>query len=372
MSVKCQTIINLIEQLAPRRLAEEWDNVGLNIGDPAADIRGVLVTLDVNQAVIAEALGLGANMVISHHPVILKPLKNIRADLPHGKLIQEIIKNDIAVFCAHTNLDSAKEGVNQILAQLLDLINIEVLNPDKADRIVKLVVFVPTTHAEGVREALTKAGAGWIGNYSDCTFSVDGTGTFRAAEGCDPFIGEVGVLEKASEIRVETVIRERDCDRVVKAMIKAHPYEEVAYDLYPLMNDAGRLGMGRIGLLEHSLSLREFLDKVKKVLNISTLKYGGNLDSTVRKVAVCGGSGAGFVKKASFMGADVLLTGDIKYHEAQEALSLGLRFIDAGHYSTEIPVVTKLSEYLEKAFCAQRHSVPVFISREIKDTFDYY
>lgn len=372
MTVKCQTVINLIEKFAPRKLAEEWDNPGLNIGNPSSDVVAVLLTLDVDSEVVKEALNLGASLIISHHPLIFKPLKNLREDNPHTRLICEIIRSGINVYCAHTNLDSCKEGVNDVLADLLGLQSVEVLSPDKPEIIYKLVVFVPETHIEQVREAVTGAGAGWIGNYSDCTFLVNGTGTFKAAEGCNPFLGKPGLLEKAAEVRLETVMRQNQVNRVVRSMIKAHPYEEVAYDIYPLVNDAGKLGIGRIGSLETTLSFKELLELTKKAINTPVLRYGGDLNQKVKRIAVCGGSGGSLIHKASFTGADVLITGDIKYHEAQEALALGLNFIDAGHYATEIPVLAKIQEYLKGTFLSEGISIPVFISKTNRDSISYF
>lgn len=372
MPVKCQTVINLIDQFAPKRLAEDWDNIGLNVGDNTIEITGVFVTLDVNQDTVNEALSMGANFIVAHHPLIFKPVKNIRADQPMGRLLTKIIKNDISVFCVHTNLDSAQDGVNQTLAEIFDLQNVEVLNPDKPEKIFKIVVFVPESHFEVVREAVTKAGAGWIGGYSDCTFSVAGTGTFKPTVGCKPFIGQPGFVENVAEVRLETVVKENQLERVVRAMVKAHPYEEVAYDVYPLANDAGKLGLGRIGFLKKPVKFHYFMDMTKELLKVSTLRYGGDPNSEVQKIAVCGGSGASFMKKAAFFGADVLLTGDIKYHEAQNAIEMDMKFVDAGHYPTENPIVGKLAGFLNQSLVSLGHSLPVYVSTLNKDTFKYY
>lgn len=372
MPVKCQTIINFIEQLAPRSLAEEWDNVGLQIGDRTQEISSILVALDLEPQVVEEALALGTNLIITHHPVIFKPLNNIRADLPQGKMILDIIKNNISVYCAHTNLDSAGQGVNQVLAELLLLKDIKVLNPDKFENLCKLVFYVPDTHLEPVRSAITAAGAGWIGNYSDCTFSVKGTGTFKATQGCSPFIGEVGILEQTSEFRLETIVAEKQVDKVVKAAINAHPYEEVAYDVYPLANRVNQLGLGRVGELPEPVSLEGFMDIVKNSLNISTIKYTGDSKAFVQKIAVCGGSGASFIHKSVFSGVDVLLTGDVKYHEAQEAKALGLNLVDAGHFATEYPIVMKLADMLSNHCSGEGYGIPVYSSKINSDIFNYY
>lgn len=370
MSVKCQTIINFLEQFAPSRLAEEWDNIGLQLGDRAQEIKTILVTLDLAPQVVQEAVALGADLIIAHHPVIFKPLRNIRADLPQGKMILDVIKNNISVYCAHTNLDSASEGVNQALAELMRLKDIMVLNPDKFENLFKLVIFVPVTHRDSVRAAITGAGAGWIGNYSDCTFSVDGTGTFKAAPGCHPYIGEIGKLEHTPEVRLETIITEKQINKVIRAALEAHPYEEAAYDIYPLANRVNQQGLGRIGELSAPVTLQSFMDDVKESLNLSALKYAGSTQALVQKIAVCGGSGASLIHKAAFSGADVLLTGDVKYHEAQEAFALGLNLVDAGHFATEYPVVGRLTELLSKQFSDE--GISVFQSKMNKDVFSYY
>lgn len=371
MSVKCQTIINIIEQIAPKNLAEDWDNVGLQIGDPAGEINAVLVTLDVNPQVVEEAVAKGAGLIISHHPLIFKAMKNIRADLPLGRMVTDIIKNGIAVYCAHTNLDSAGGGVNQVLAEILELADIMVLNPDKAEKLYKLVVFIPEGHTEQVSKAMTSAGAGWIGNYSDCTFLVEGIGTFKALEGSRPFIGQIGKVEKTREVRLETIIRENQVNKVVKAMLKAHPYEEVAYDLYPLANKTGELGLGRIGTLKTAIKLRHFIDMVKELLQVPYVRFNGEPEDEVKKIAVCGGSGANLMHKAVFAGADVLLTGDVKYHEAQEAAAMGLRLVDAGHYATENPVVERIADLLKQVSADAGLSVPVYVSQASSDVFRY-
>ena len=372
MSVKCQTIISIMEKLAPKNLAEEWDNVGLQVGDPRKEITGILVTLDVTPEAVSEAVKLGANLIVSHHPLIFKPIKNVRYDLAHGNLLSEIIKNDINVYCAHTNLDSAMEGVNHVLAELVGLHEVEVISPDKTERLYKIVVYIPEGYEDVVRDAMCSSGAGWIGNYSDCTFSLKGIGTFKPMEGSNPFIGETGKLEKAGEFRMETAVRQPHIKRVVKAMLKAHPYEEVAYDIFSLENSGQRLGLGRIGKLRQSISMSEFLDKVKKVLNVSVLRYGGDLATPVQKIAVCGGSGAGLMYKAAFLGADVFLTGDIKYHEAQEILGLGMSFADAGHFATEVPVVGRISTFLGGIIKKEGYPISVHNSEKNSDPFQYY
>lgn len=347
MPVKCQTIINYIEKLAPKSLAEEWDNVGLQIGDPTADIDKVLITLDITEEVVKEAINSGTQMIVSHHPLFFKPLKNLRFDNAFGKLVRSLVKNDINVFAAHTNLDSAMDGVNQVLARKINLSEVQVLHPDKVTDLVKLVVFVPVGHQDKVREAIAKEGAGFIGNYSDCTFQTEGIGTFKGMEGTNPHIGTPGKLEKVEEVRIETILPATLQNRIIKAMLKAHPYEEAAFDLYPVLNKGIALGIGRIGVLPEELPLSSVVELVKKQLDIANTRVVGDLAAKIRKVAVCGGSGGSFIQKAHFLGADLLVTGDIKHHEALDAKALGLNIIDAGHHATEAIVLNTVADYLK-------------------------
>jgi len=371
MPVKCQTIINLIEQMAPRYLAEEWDNVGLQVGNPAQEVAKLLICLDVNHEVAREAIAAGVNMIISHHPLIFRPMKSLRQDNPQGELIYTLIQNNISVYAAHTNLDSAAAGVNQVLARALGLEDVEVLDPGEAETYCKIVVFVPAGHEDDVRDAMAKAGAGWIGNYSHCTFQLHGTGTFKPLAGANPYIGSVGDLEKVEEIRLETIVSQRNAGRVIKAMLKVHPYEEVAYDLYPLLNEGPVLGLGRIGRLPAAMPFRVLIEKVKEILGLKNLAVGGDLDRPVEKVAVCGGSGASLLHKAVFKGAQVLVTGDIKYHEGQEMLAQGLNFIDGGHYATEGLIVPVLAGYLQERAQADKLSFEVLISKVNTNPFLY-
>ncbi|MHB8170912.1 MAG: Nif3-like dinuclear metal center hexameric protein [Thermincolia bacterium] len=363
MAVKSQRIINMVEELAPRYLAEDWDNVGLQVGNPTQEVDKVMVCLDVNLETAREAAAIGVGLIICHHPLIFKPLKNLRRDTPQGELLYTLIQNNISVYSAHTNLDSAKGGVNQVLAEKLGLQEIEVLSPGVAETYCKIVVFVPAGHEDLVRNAMAEAGAGWIGNYSHCTFQLQGTGTFKPLAEANPFIGTVDDLEKVEEFRLETIVAQRAASKVVKSMLKAHPYEEVAYDLYPLLNEGAAQGLGRIGRLPEAISFGEFVNKAKNTLGLNLVTVGGDMDRLVEKVAVCGGSGAGLLHKALFKGAQVLLTGDIKYHEGQEMLAQGINFIDGGHYATEGLMVPVLAEYLREQAQANKLSVEIIVSK---------
>jgi len=348
LSVKAEVIIQAVERIAPKNLAMDWDNVGLQIGSYQDKVNKVLIALDLTEAVLAEAKEAGADFIITHHPFIFKPLQAIRTDLMPGKLIKEIILAGIGVYAAHTNLDMANGGVNDALAGCLGLKETKVLRQYGHTALEKIVVFVPKGHEDNVRQAMSAAGAGWIGNYSDCTFQTPGIGTFLPRDGADPFIGETGKLEKAEEIRLETIVPATLRKNVVKAMLKAHPYEEVAYDLYPLLNEGEAYGLGRVGILENPLELPEFCRLVKDKLKISFLRVAGELQRPVQKVAICGGAGSELLESAKFAGADVLLTADVKYHEAQAASEAGVAVIDAGHDATERVIVPVLCAYLRE------------------------
>ncbi len=350
MAVRAKDIVAVMEQLAPPGLAEEWDNSGWQVGDPVADVSKVLLALDVTPEVVEEAVERGAQLIISHHPVLLKGIKSVRRDNLPGGLVYRLIEAGIGVYAAHTNLDSARDGVNEVLARLLGLREPEVLHPAGYEKLVKLVVFVPEEHAGALRETLGKAGAGWIGKYSDCTFSSRGVGTFRPRDGANPHIGTVGKLEQVAEVRIETIVRENELKPVLDAMLAVHPYEEAAYDLYPLENaGAAPVGLGRIGPLEQPVSLADLAARVKGVLQAGSVRYGGQPDALITRAAVCGGSGGDLWPLARRRGAEVLITGDVRYHTARDMLAAGMNFVDAGHFATEQVVLPRLRDNLVAA-----------------------
>lgn len=342
MSVSLRIIMDALEAIAPLRLAEGWDNVGLMVGSPEQIVQNVLVAVDLTAAVLAQAEKTGANLIITHHPFIFSPLKSIRTDSAGGSLLARLIKADIAVYSAHTNLDAAVGGVSDVLAGKLGLTDVRPLVADTGEKLIKLAVFVPESHLEAVAQAITAAGAGHIGNYSHCTFRSAGMGTFMPLEGTNPFTGVQGRLEYTPECRLETIMPAAEAKRVVAAMIKAHPYEEVAYDLYPLENKIAFAGLGRVGTLPAKVMFDELVEAVKAVLALEVVRVAGAVSGPVKTVAVCGGAGGSFIRKAYEAGADCFVTGDIKYHEAQEAVELGIAVIDAGHFATEQPVVSSL------------------------------
>ncbi|CCO09120.1 Nif3-like dinuclear metal center hexameric protein [Desulforamulus hydrothermalis] len=362
-------IAALIESFAPRGLAEDWDNSGWQLGDPGAAVKTVLLALDVDQTILQEAREKQANLILCHHPLFMKGIKNIRLDEPKGALVAELLKNNIAVYAAHTNLDSAVGGVNELLAARLGLSGADVLQPARGEKYYKLAVFVPAEHTEAVQQALAGAGAGWIGNYSDCTFQVRGTGTFRPRSGSHPFIGEQGELARVEEIRLETIVPAGKVKTVLAAMLAAHPYEEVAYDLYALENRPAAGGLGRIGNLANPKSFADLVIAVKEALGLATVKVGGGMWREVRRVAVCGGAGGELWPLAAAQGADVFITGDIKYHTAQDMLAAGLNFIDAGHFATEHVILPALQERLTEACRQQKLDVVFILTKRQSDPF---
>jgi dinuclear metal center YbgI/SA1388 family protein len=347
MLAKGQTVIQLMEELAPKHYAVPDDRIGLQLGSLKKEIRKVLVALDVTDAVVEEAIREQADLIIAHHAIIFRPLAHLQTDTPAGKLYAKLIKNDIAVYIAHTNLDVAEGGINDWMAEALGLQDLRNLEDIHTEKLKKLVVFVPETHHAQVQQAVFTAGAGWIGKYSNCSFNIEGTGTFLPREGSDPYIGEQGKLEKVAEIRLETVVPESVEKRVVQAMLKAHPYEEVAYDLYPMDLKGRTFGLGRVGKLPEAVTLSELAESVKQAFQVPMLRMVGDPGRQVRKVAVLGGAGDRYVRHALFAGADVLVTGDMGYHSAHDALAAGLSILDPGHNVEKI-MKPKVAEYLNK------------------------
>ncbi|HMM20227.1 MAG TPA: Nif3-like dinuclear metal center hexameric protein [Selenomonadales bacterium] len=369
MSVTCREIMNAMEQLAPGRLAAAWDNVGLLVGNPSQPVTHLLVALDAAPELVEYAADSGVDLIITHHPLIFQAMNSIRTDSPVGAMAARLLKADIALYAAHTNLDAAAGGVNDALAGALGLGNLRPLRLEGADPLLKLAVFVPVEAAERVREAIGQAGAGHIGNYSQCAFLAEGTGTFLPLGGANPYVGEQGKLARVPEVRLETILPESISDRIVKAMLEAHPYEEVAYDLYSLKNPGIAYGLGRVGELPGGVALRDFAAQIKTALEVPFVRLTGPENRTVKKVAVCGGSGAGLIGDAARSGADVLVTGDVKYHDAQQAQRLGLTVIDAGHFGTERPVVAAVAAYLRRLGAQNNWNVKIETDQLARDVF---
>lgn len=368
MAAKLRDIIEAMNRFASPDLAESWDQIGLFLGNPEQEIKKVQLALGISDSVVQEAIREKADLIITHHPLWLKVPAHFSEDTFYGKIVADAIRNQIAVFAAHTNLDACKNGVNDVLASLLELENSEPLEPISKEWL-KLVVFVPESHLGQVRDGIGEAGAGKIGPYSHCSFSVSGTGAFLPLEGAQPAIGRVGELEKVAEGRLEVILAADQKEAVLQAMKNSHPYEEVAYDLYPLKNQIfseESVGLGRIGNLKEEMSVEQFSEYVKERLQISHLRFCGDPTKKVKKVAVCGGSGMSLWKEARQKGAEVFLTGDIKHHDAEDALAAGLSLVDAGHYGSEKCILPVLKSLLEEQW-----SLEVQISEAEKEVFQF-
>ena len=347
-------IARVLERWAPPAQKLDYDNVGLQVGDPAAPVTRVLVALDLTPAVLDEAEAMGAELVVTHHPLLFRPLKRLTPDDPTGALALRLARTGTAYYAIHTNLDAALAGVSVALAERLGLTGVRFLAPLEG-ALRKLVVFVPRTHAEAVRHALAAAGAGCIGNYEACSFETPGTGRFRPGAGTTPAIGTPdGPEEAVDEIRLEVEVARWDVPAALAAVRAAHPYEEVAYDLYPVEQTATRAGFGAVGDLPEPEPLERFLARVARTLPSDALRYAGDPAMSVRRVAVCGGAGADLIGRARAAGADAYVTADLTYHRFFEALAPDgtprMALIDAGHYETERHTEGLLVDHLAAHF----------------------
>lgn len=363
-------IIQLFEQWSPKAYALDGDPVGLHLGQLNRPVEKVLVTLDVNEAVVDEAIEKGANLIIAHHPPIFRPLKNIATDTVQGRMFEKCIKNDITIYAAHTNLDVAEGGVNDMLAEKLNLRDTKVLAETYAEILYKLIVFVPKTHTDELRQALGEAGAGAIGDYVGCSFSSTGEGRFTPGDAANPFIGQAGKGEVVEEEKIEVIVPAGLQSRVLKAMFKAHPYEEVAYDLIELAQKGKTLGLGRVGKLAQAVTLDEFAENVKAIFQVPALRFVGNPEQKIQKVAVLGGDGNKYIHAAKRSGADVLVTGDLYYHVAHDAEAMGLSVVDPGH-NIEKVMIEGVARHMTSACEKAKYAVTFIESEVITEPFQF-
>ncbi|MBE0673197.1 MAG: Nif3-like dinuclear metal center hexameric protein [Bacteroidales bacterium] len=331
--MKTGDICRYLDQVVPLSLQESYDNSGLQTGCYDDEAGAALLTIDVNEEVIAEAIGSGCNIVISHHPLIFAPLKRISDHDSTQRTLMAAIRNNITVYSVHTNLDSLYGGVSFRMAEKLGMVNVEVLSP-ASGKLVKLVTFIPEGHLDRVREAIFAAGAGHVGNYDHCGYHTTGEGSFRGNEKTNPFAGRAGEVHHEPEARFETILPAYLVSPVVRALIDAHPYEEPAFDLYPLSNHWERAGMGCKGEFREPLPEDQFLELCKTVFSPVCLRHTTLIGKPVKKVALCGGAGAYLLDDAIRAGADAFVTGDVKYHQFAGA-EKRILFVDAGHYETE-------------------------------------
>ena len=346
--VKIKDIANALEMFAPLPLQDDFDNAGLQIGLTDAEVAGVLLCLDVTEAVVDEAIASGCNLIISHHPVIFKPLKRITGSNYVERCIIKALANGIAIYSAHTNLDNAPGGVNYRIAEILGLQNVRILLP-KEDSLLKLAVYVPASHTDAVRDALFAAGCGEIGNYGSCSYNVEGFGTFKANEGCNPFCGNIGELHRESETRIETIMPSYIKGRVIKALLNAHPYEEPAYDIYPVKNSWDAVGTGVIGELPAERDEIGFLQEIKEKFAVGCVRHTPLLGRKIKRVALCGGAGGSFAGAAMASGADLYITGEARYHDLFNYTGKMLMAV-IGHYESEQYTMDIFAEIINGQF----------------------
>ncbi len=336
LTMKIAEILQYLESRVPLSLQEDYDNCGLLLGDSELEFRKALLCLDITDAVIAEAVNKDCNVVISHHPFIFKGLKKITKGQPETSVITAAIRSDIALYAIHTNLDNTLHGLNAFALSKIGISRYRILTP-KSDLLAKLAVFCPVAHAEPVRMALFNAGAGHIGNYDCCSYNVDGQGTFRASDQADPFVGEKNILHMEQEVRIEVIFPRYLEKQIITALITAHPYEEVAYDLYPLHNRMSQVGAGLIGEFDEPCDEKDFLGLVRNNFGIPVVRHSPFLGKQIKSVALCTGSGSFLIREAIKANADAYLTADLKYHDFF-GLENRLLLADIGHYESEIGV----------------------------------
>ena len=345
--MKIQEVIHFLEQKFPLHWQEDFDNCGVQCGDKEREITGIVVCFNMSEAVIEEAIAKGANMVVSHHPIIYRNgLKKIEPTDRVGKILCKALENKILLYSMHTNIDSGKGGGNVLFAQKLGLQKLSVLSP-KENQFYKLVVFIPSENSVLLKDALFRAGCGNIGNYSHCSYTCEGLGSFKPLAGADPHIGQRNRIERVEEDRIEMIFPKVKKRQVIETLYQHHPYEEPAFDIIALENLYKEVGLGRIGLLPQAMPAKEFIQYVKEKLKLEVVKFSGNLNAEIKKVAVCGGGGASFVTDALAAGADAFITGDLKYHDffipENKMLLMDIGHFEGEHFIREI-IVTLLKE----------------------------
>lgn len=374
MTILVKNIESTLSQLAPAMLKMDYDNVGLQVGDSSSKVKKILVSLNITSEVAEEAVKKKCDLIVSHHPLIFRPLKNIRAGEGNSDIIIKLVRNNISYIACHTNFDSVKQGVSFLLAEKIGLKNPKVLVTSKEIRKssyienYKLTVYVPKTHLFLLKKALAEAGAATIGEYDFCYFEQEGTGSFRPGIKATPHIGEKEKLSEITEIKLETIVPVRTVSSVIKALLQTHPYEEPAYDLYKLENDFQNYGLGAIGDLEKEVSMNEFLKIVTNKLKIDNVRFSRPENSKrIKRVAVMGGSGGDMWRKALSQGADAYLTAECDHHTFLDAKGK-LFIVEATHQATEQFAVQGLTNYIKSKYA----NLEVVTSQEDCDPILYY
>jgi len=346
--MKIRQVIHVLEMLAPLSLQESYDNAGLIVGNNETECTGIITSLDVTESVVEEAVKRKCNLIVAHHPVIFKGIKKLNGKSYVERTVISAIKNDVAIYAIHTNLDNIAEGVNKKIAEKLHLQNCKTLL-QKEGTLRKLVTFSPVKNAEEVRNALFAAGAGAIGKYDECSFNVDGQGSFRAGEESHPYVGEIGERHLENETRIEVIFPAFLKNKIIASLKESHPYEEIAYYVHSLENVQDNIGSGLIGELPAEVSEKDLLESLKKAFNLSVIKHTAFLEKKVKKIAVCGGAGIFLLPNAIAAGADVYITSDIKYHDFFDADG-HILLADIGHYESEQFTMDLLTDFLQQKF----------------------
>ncbi|MTI30672.1 Nif3-like dinuclear metal center hexameric protein [Xanthovirga aplysinae] len=362
--IKIKDLIKVLEEWAPPAFQEAYDNSGLITGESKAELKGALICLDSTEEVVEEAISRNCNLIIAHHPIIFKGLKRLTGSNYIERTIQKAIKNDIAIYAIHTNLDNVHLGVNQKISEIIGLRNCRVLAPKKGN-LSKLTTFIPVKDTSKVMDAIHLAGAGMIGNYKNCSFSVEGTGTFMPIQGANPTIGSQNEQEQVHENRIEVIFPSHLESGVLAALKAHHPYEEVAYYLTPLNNKNQEVGSGMIGNLEKPMAGKEFLLYLKEKMNLSCIRHTA-ITGEIKKVALCGGAGSFLLPKAINQQADIFITGDFKYHEFFDAEGRIL-IADIGHYESEVFTKDLIYEYLSEKFT----NIALYLSQKVTNPISY-
>ena len=347
-SITIKDVTDYLESIAPRNYQESYDNAGLLTGAPASSVKNILVTLDCTEDVVQEAIDTGCNLVVAHHPIVFKGLKKLTGSNYVERTVIKAIRHDIGIYAIHTNLDHVLTGVNKKIGEKIGLRNLRILSPKK-DTLRKLVTFIPRENSEQVLSALHEAGAGQIGEYKNCSFQVEGTGTFMPTGSANPHIGAINIQENVREVRVEVIFPAHRETAILAALRKNHPYEEVAYYLSALTNENQEVGAGMIGELEKPMEPMDFLKGLKDSMQVSVIRHTRPLGKQVKKVAVCGGSGSFLLSEAIRAGAEMFVSADFKYHEFFDADGQ-ITIADIGHYESEVFTKELLQEVLTKKF----------------------
>lgn len=346
--ITIQEIIQVIDQWAPFTYQESYDNSGLLIGNERSEVTGALVCLDVTEEVMDEAIKDNCNLIIAHHPIIFNGIKRINGKNYVERIIIKAIQKNISILAVHTNLDNVSTGVNLALCEQLDCKPICVLQPLQ-HKFFKLNYYCPVAHHENVRDKLFEAGAGSIGNYDECSFNVTGTGTFKPGDGSNAFVGEIGKRQQENEIRVEMIVEQNKLSKVLKSLTEHHPYEEVAYDIFPLLNTNNQIGAGLLALMPEPMDQKSFLPWLKERTNCQLIRHTQFTGQLIEKIALCGGSGSFLVNAALSSGAQAFITSDFKYHQFFEA-DQGILIADIGHFESECFIIKRLHNFLNKKF----------------------